>query len=328
MEYHPVTEERTKGADYPMTTRQSALNGHAKRKVIVAGQEVVIGDSRRMDEIQNQSIKFFMTSPPYWNLKKYGSPDEIGQSGYDEYLDALAEVWDECFRCGTDNSVLVINVNSRRHQKRCYPIAFDIASRMKGWQLWDHVIWYIPNALPQPNHYMERILDNKFESCLVFTKEGRTDYTFHKPRVPQKYIDADPRAHKRNERGRCLGNIIRIPAYRPPNVKELGYHVAAYPEELVAFFLECYTDPGDRVLDPFLGSGTTLKVCRVMERNGTGYEANPDFLPLITRRVAEAWEVPDWRDLDILHSATAEPGMSKPRKVQFLKNGASRGLFA
>jgi hypothetical protein len=79
--------------------------------------------------------------------------------------------------------------------------------------------------------------------------------------VPQKYAGVDPRDYKLNEQGRCLGNVIRIPAYRPPNIKQQNYHVAAYPEELVALMLSTYTDEGDLVLDPFLGSGTTSESC-------------------------------------------------------------------
>lgn len=287
--------------------------------------EIHISDSRDMSAVPDRSVDFFITSPPYWNLKKYGDgkETEIGQSDYDSYLDDLNAVWQECYRVATNDAVLVINVNSRRHQKVFYPIAFDIVSRMSGWKLWDHVIWYIPNALPQPNHYMERLMDNKYESCLVFTKDGSADYKFHKPRVPQKYINADPRSHKKNEKGRCIGNVVRIPAYRPPNVKQMGYHVAAFPEELVALFLECYTDPGDTVLDPFLGSGTTAKVARVMGRRGIGYELHADFEPLIRARLDEHWEVPDWKNLDIIHSSTMQPGMVKPRKVQFVRSGAN-----
>ena len=165
----------------------------------------------------------------------------------------------------------------------------------------------------------------------MFTKDGSSDYKFHKPRVPQKYLNADPRAHKKNANGRCIGNVVRIPAYRPPNVKDLGYHVAAYPEELVAFFMQCYTDEGDRVLDPFLGSGTTLKVARVMGRRGTGYECHPEFANLLQTRITEEWAVPDWRDLDIIHSATMEPGSTKTRKIHFHRNGhngGGNGLFA
>ena len=285
----------------------------------VEGQRVYVGTSEEMTEVEDSTVTLFVTSPPYWNLKDYGHSDQIGDSGYEEYLERLAKVWDECFRKGTEGAVLVVNVNSRRHKKRFYPIAFDLARTVRGWRLWDHLIWYVPNALPQCNHYMERLFDNKHESLLVFVKGDPDRYKFHKPRVPQKYRVADPRSHKRNERGRCLGNVIRIPAYRPPNVKGLGYHAAAFPEELVALLVEAYTDPGDVVLDPFLGSGTTLKVARVMGRRGIGYEVNGDYLELIRTRLAEPWAVPDWRSLDIHHSSTMTPGMAAPRKIHFLR---------
>lgn len=286
-------------------------------KSVFQEQTVFNKTSEDMSEIPDASIDFIMTSPPYWNLKDYGSPNEIGKSSYEDYLGRLDKVWAECFRVARQGAVFIININSRRHQKRFYPIPFDIANRMQGWSFWDQVIWYIPNALPQPNHYMERLLDNKYESCLVFIKGSAEDYKCHKPRVPQKYASVDPRAHKRNPNGRCIGNILRIPAYRPPNVKEMGYHVAAYPEELVAFFMETYSDEGDVVLDPFAGSGTTLKVARVMGRKSFGFELNADFIPLIAKRISENWQVPPWTNIDILHSATMETGAQKKRKVQF-----------
>ena len=288
-------------------------------RLTIKNQTVYFGTSEKMENISDGSVDFIMTSPPYWNLKNYGSDNEIGKEPYLEYLDRMQLVWDECFRVSKDNAVLVINVANRRHNKVFYPIGMDIAQNMKGWKLWDIVIWYIPNALPQPNHYIEKLFDNKYEFLLVFTKEGNTDYEFHKPRVPQKYITADPRAHKNNLRGRCLGNIIRIPAYRPPNIKEMGYHVAAYPEELVSLMLEAFTSPGQTVLDPFLGSGTTLKVANGMDRKGIGFELNSDFSELIEKRIVEEFETPDWKNLDILHSSTMVPGSNKVRKAH-LKN--------
>ena len=286
----------------------------------VDGQRVFFSSSEDLSFLPPDSVDFFMTSPPYWNLKNYGHDNEIGKEGYEEYLERLASVWSACYEVGKSDSVLVVNVANRRHKKRYYPIGMDIAERMKGWVLWDILIWYIPNALPQPNHYMERLFDNKYEFLLVFTKNGASDYEFHKPRVPQKYAKADPREHKRNARGRCIGNIIRVPAYRPPNIKELGYHVAAYPEELVALMLESFTSEGATVLDPFLGSGTTLKVARGMGRYGLGVELNEDFAPLIERRIREPFERPDWKDLDILHASTMTPGTTKSRKIHLLHN--------
>ena len=286
----------------------------------VDGQTVYFASSEDLSFLPSESVDFFMTSPPYWNLKNYGREDEIGKGTYEDYLQRMDLVWNECYRLAKSNSVLIINVANRRHQRQYVPIAVDIASRMKGWKLWDMPIWYIPNALPQPNAYRERLLDNKYEFLLVFTKDGNSDYQFHKPRVPQKYLTADPRSEKRNAAGRCLGNVIRVPAYRPPNIKELGYHVAAYPEELVAFMLECYTSIGDIVLDPFLGSGTTLKVARGTGRSGIGIELNEDFRDLIARRIEEPFYLPDWRDIDIIHSSTMKTGSSKPRKIHLLRN--------
>jgi DNA modification methylase len=301
-------------------------NSCEEHKINISGQTVYIQSSENMVGVESESVDFVITSPPYWNLKDYGDSKQIGMSTYEEYLIRLDAVWAECYRVARPGAVMVINVNSRRHMKKFYPIPFDIAGRMEGWEFWDHVIWNIPNALPQPNHYMERLLDNKFESCLVFIKGSADEYKFHKPRVPQKYASADPRTHKKNPKGRCLGNIIRIPAYRPPNVKEMGYHVAAYPEELVAFFAECYTDPGDVLLDPFLGSGTTLKVSRVMGRVGIGFELNHDFKPLIEARIKENWATPDWRNHDLLHAASMETGINKPRKTQFRQKSIKESL--
>jgi modification methylase len=283
------------------------------RSLVVDDQTAYFCSSENLDFLPEESVDFVMTSPPYWNLKNYGHPEEIGQESYETYLERLNAVWAACYRLAKPDAVLVVNVANRRYKKRFYPLAMDIAARMKGWTLWDMPIWYIPNALPQQIHYQERLMDNKYENLLVFTKDGSVDYEFHKPRVPQKYATKDPRTHNKNPNGRCIGNVIRIPAYRPPNVKELGYHVAAYPEELVALMLESYTSPGSVVLDPFLGSGTTLKVCRGMGRRGIGIELNPDFAPLLDQRIRERWETPDWRSLDILHSASMTVAKSDRR---------------
>jgi DNA modification methylase len=88
--------------------------------------------------------------------------------------------------------------------------------------------------------------------------------------------------------------------------------------------LACYTSPGDQVLDPFLGSGTTLKVARGMGRRGLGIELNEEYALLIERRIMEPFELPDWKNLDIIHSSTMKTGTEKPRKIHLLR-GAPRG---
>lgn len=297
--------------------------------IFQSGQRVLFKSARVMADLESSTVDFVFTSPPYWNLKRYGGADQLGdEPSYEDYLAKMNDVWEECFRVSTPSAVLAINTGNRRVKGRFYPIGMDIAARMKGWVLWDIVVWYVPNALPQPAGYIERLLDNKFEFVFIYTKGDPKAYKFHKPRVPQKYLTADPRSHKKNPNGRCLGNVVRIPAYRPPNVKQMNYHVAAFPEELVAFFLQQYTDPGDLVLDPFLGSGTTLKVCRAMERRGVGYEVDEAFTDLIASRIAEAWEPPDWRNIDLILSTNNDAGkVMSPRKPQSLVRGKGTTLF-
>jgi DNA modification methylase len=166
---------------------------------------------------------------------------------------------------------------------------------------------------------MDKLFDNKFEFVLLFAKNYKYDYTFHKIRISQKYIEIDPQSEKYHPEGRCIGNVIRIPAYRPPNIKERNYHVAAFPEELVYVFLSAFTNPEDYVLDPFLGSGTTLKVCRIMNRRGIGYEIDAGFKDIIWRRVLEPWTPPPFEELDIINSTSVKL-KSKSRRPKLKKN--------
>jgi DNA modification methylase len=285
-------------------------------------QELAVGATRAffkssedMSELADGAVRLCITSPPYWNLKRYGEHGaEIGHEEYEGYLERMNRVWAECLRVTREDGLLIVNVNSRRVEGRFYPLAMDIVARMSGWKLIQHAIWYIPNALPQPSRYINCLFDHKFEDLLVFAKNYEYGHVFNKARVTQKYVTADPRAHKKNPLGRCIGDVIRIPAYRPPTVKSMNYHVAAFPDELVYLMTSVFTDPGDVVLDPFLGSGTTLKVARNTGRVGFGYEINADFRPLIAARLDEPWVEPRFEDMDIISSATPTPGMNGGRR--------------
>ena len=118
-------------------------------------------------------------------------------------------------------------------------------------------------------------------------KNFEYDYVFHKIRVRQKWKGVDPREGKLNPEGRSIGNVVRIPAYKPPPIKKMNYHVAAFPDELVQSFLHAYSDPGEVVVDPFVGSGTTLNVAKTLGRKGVGYDTSTDFRETIASRIQE-----------------------------------------
>ena len=204
-----------------------------------------------------------------------------------------------CYRVTKPDGLLVVNVGSKRHLGRYYPISMDIYHNMTGWELLDKHVWIVPNALPQPNHYMDKLPDNKHEDLLIFGKNHDYQHTFNKPRVRQKYRN-DPRPRKLHPEGRSLGNVFKIPAYRPPNIQKQNYHEAAFPESLAWLVVSSFTNEGDTVLDPFLGSGTTLKVCQHTNRRGIGFEVNPDNQPLIEQRINEHWELPKFDSMDVM----------------------------
>lgn len=276
----------------------------------VGRQTAYFASSEAMEEVPDASVRMAFTSPPYWDLKDYDHPGQIGQEPYEDYLVRLNRVWDECYRVTAPNGMLFVNVGNRRVKKEFFPLGWDIYRKMKElgspWKLIENFTWYIPNALPQPNHYIERLFDSKYENVLAFAKNYSYDYTFNKIRVKQKWQGVDPRSNKLNPKGRCIGNVIRIPAYRPPPIKKMNYHVAAFPDELVQVFVHAFSNPDDIILDPFVGSGTVLKVARAMGRQGIGYEVNPAFRPIIEARVHENYEPVPFEKIDIIHSSTSD----------------------
>lgn len=275
-------------------------NDHQQMDTLeVEDQTVYFKTSEDINEVDDADL--VITSPPYWNLKDYGHENQIGYNeAYEDYLDRLQEVWNACYEATQENAIMVINIGDRRHKKEFYPIGMDIYNRMENWELIDNLIWYIPNSLPQPAYYLDKLFDDKYENLLVFAKNQDYEYTFNKIRVEQKYKGVDPREQKLNDKGRSVGNVLKMRAYRPPTIKEQNYHAAAYPEELIYGLMYTFSNPGDKVLDPFLGSGTTLKVARKLNRQGIGYEIDQEYRDLIIERINEDMDEPSWDQLDIL----------------------------
>lgn len=248
-----------------------------------------------------KSANFIITSPPYWDLKNYGHDDEVGKSDYDEYLKRMNVIWSKCFDVSDENAILCIIVNDRRRVKQFYPIPMDIVRTMKKWKLMDYMIWYSPNATTQNGFYKDRLYDKKSEMILLFSKNNNYDHTFNKIRVKQKYMGIDPRTHNKDKLGRGLPNIIRCPAHKTPKIKSKNYHIAAFPDRLIYALIHTFSNENDIVLDPFVGSGTVLKLCRHMKRVGFGYEINTDYKDLIKDRINEDFHPPKWEELDLLH---------------------------
>lgn len=244
----------------PSPSRNSKLKG-----------KVVWGTSENMGLIKNGSIDVVVTSPPYWDLKDYFKKGQIGQESYQTYLERLFKVWKGCYDKLTSNGSLWLNINVRVKDNRVIliPRDFIIQCRKIGFHYKGILIWHKSSGIPVHN---KNIVD-RFEYVLIFSKSPSLtlDKAF--------YSFADYKNEKIN--GGVFWNINR----KAGSVGKHFIHPAIYPNELVSRIVEVTTSQNQSVLDPFLGSGTTLIASILQHRCCIGYEYNEGFKDLILSRI-------------------------------------------
>jgi len=269
---------------------------------------VYFKDSRKMSEIEADSITLILTSPPYWNIKDYlanvfqegqNYPKIEGQIGdiadYSDYLAALTEVWKECERVLKPNGKLCINaplmpIPKHRSGKSHLRIIKNIYSDIEHCvltetrlNLMDVYIWDRPNSVKKlmfgsypypPNFYAQ----NTIEFIGVFVKEGK----------PERK-DAKVKELSRLTKEEWITFTKQVWTINIPNKGDegWGFHPAIMPLEIAKRLIRLFSFVGDIVLDPFLGSGTTAKAARILGRHFIGYEINPAFKPIIARKIGQ-----------------------------------------
>ena len=226
--------------------------------------------------LPDSSVDLVFTSPPYADLRDYA------RIRPDDYVDWFLPRARQIHRVLTPTGSFILNINDRcvRGARHLYVHRLVIALVEEvRFRLIDTYIWHKPN--PMPGRYGPRLKD-AFEYVFWF---GRTTQVKFRPRavgVPYKRVSRDPRRHTRNSgrriaSGNCFrrgwadpGNVVMVPV----NARRTS-HPAVMPEALAEFFIKLATDPGDLVVDPFAGSGTTLKVAERLGRKARGYELCP-----------------------------------------------------
>lgn len=251
--------------------------------------KIVFGDSRDMTEIQDKSVHLVVTSPPYWQLKDYGSDSQIGfNQSYEDYINNLNLVWQECHRVLHDGCRLCINIGDQFARSVYYgrykviPIRTEIIKFCEtiGFDYMGAVIWQkvsttnttggasIMGSFPYPRN---GILKLDYEFILIFKKHG----------TPPK---ATPQQKENSKLTIEEWNSYFSGHWNFPGAKQ-EEHLAMFPEELPKRLIKMFSFENDVVLDPFLGSGTTSLVAQKLNRNSIGYEINPDFSEIINRKV-------------------------------------------
>ena len=272
--------------------------------VKVGNQTCYLKSSESMSEIPDESVTLIVTSPPYWNVRDYGSDSQIGFSqSYEEYINSLNKIWEECIRVLQPNGKIAINVQplpisgeySGFERRIIKDIMNDIQNFfvshdlfLSGMNYWDKAS-YINNvswgSFPKPTNIAT---NTSFEQIYTFVKRGKTRKV-EADVLQQNILDKDEWRHWAV---RCIWDDI-APVIKINSKKEnLFGHSAPFPEDIPYRLIRMHTVSGETVLDPFLGSGTTLKICRILNRKGIGYELNESYREKILARIQEDWTPP------------------------------------
>lgn len=230
--------------------------------------KVVFDSSEKMHQIMDNSVDLMVTSPPYWDLKNYFKPGQIGQESYEIYLSRLKLVWSETFRVLKTTGSMWININIRKKGKQVILIPQDIIKQCKeiGFLLKDVVIWHKSSGIPT---HKNNIVD-RHEYFLWFTKSEEFKFNMF------QFCDYK---NEMLENG-LFWNINR----KAGSVGKNFIHPAVYPDKLIERVIELCSNENDLVVDPFLGSGTTSICASNLNRNSIGYEFNEGFKELIEFR--------------------------------------------
>jgi len=250
---------------------------------------IINGDSRQMSELNDKSVHLIVTSPPYWQLKDYGSDNQIGfHDDYETYINHLNLTWKECHRVLHDGCRLCINIGDQFARSVYYgrykiiPIHTEIIKfcEIAGFDFMGSIIWQkattmntsggasIMGSFPYPRNGIVKL---DFEYILLFKKQGIAP----KPTLAQK-----ENSKMSNEDWNTYFN-----GHWYFSGAKQDKHLAMFPEELPYRLIRMFSFPNETVLDPFVGSGTTSSVARKLNRNSVGYEINSDFIPIIKDRI-------------------------------------------
>ncbi len=242
-----------------------------------------------MAETADRSVHLVITSPPYWQLKDYGSDNQIGfHDSYESYINHLNLVWKECYRVLHNGCRLCVNIGDQFARSVYYgrykviPIREEIIKFCEniGFDYMGAIIWQKVTtsnttgggvqmgSYPYPRN---GILKLDYEFILVFKKLGDAP----KPTKDQK----EASKMTAEEWNTFFAGHWYFTGARQNN------HIAMFPEELPRRLIKMFSFVGETVLDPFAGSGTTSLAAKNLQRNSIGYEVNPEFIPIIKEKL-------------------------------------------
>ena len=263
---------------------------HENKKTL---HRLIQADARSIPFIPDESVHLVVTSPPYWNLKRYNETEgQLGHvNGYEDFLAELRKIWKECFRVLVPGGRVVCVVGdvcmSRREFGRhvVFPLHSDICviCRRIGFDNLNPIIWHkISNAnfevengtkfLGKP-YEPNAIIKNDIEFILMQRKPGG----YRQPTLEQRRLSKIDKKDY-SEWFRQIWTITGASTRQ---------HPAPFPLELASRLVRMFSFSGDTVLDPFCGSGTTMMAAMKWNRNSIGVEIDREYCRQTARRLLQ-----------------------------------------
>lgn len=250
---------------------------------------LINGDARDLSFLEDESVHLVVTSPPYWNLKRYNeNPDQLGHvQNYEAFLIELEKVWRHTFRVLVPGGRLVCVVGdvcvARRNFGRhlVFPLHADICviCRHIGFDNLNPIVWHkIANASYEVSNG-SKFLGKPYEPNAIIKNDIEFILMQRKPGGYRKPTESQREASKisKKEFGRWFQQIWNITG------ASTRQHPAPFPLELATRLVRMFSFTGDTVLDPFSGSGTTMVAALRTDRNSIGVEIDPEYCRMAAR---------------------------------------------
>ncbi len=273
--------------------RAKAIDRTEKRTTEATRHVLNLGDARKLDWIQDDSVHLVLTSPPYWTLKKYNDhPDQLGDvHDYEAFMDELDRVWRHCYRALVEGGRLVAVVGDvciarRRNNGRhlVVPLHADISVRARrhGFDYLTPILWHkIANASYEVENGSS-FLGKPFEPNAIIKNDTEYILMLRKPGSYRKPTEEQRRLSKlsKEDHARWFRSIwTDVPG---ASTRE---HPAPFPVELALRIVRMFSFVEDTVLDPFSGTGSTALAALKTNRNSISNEIDPDYFSLSVRRL-------------------------------------------
>ena len=248
----------------------------------------------QLSKLQSESVDLIVTSPPYADQRK----STYGGIKPDEYVQWFMPISQELFRVLKPTGTFVINIKEKvvNGERSTYVLELILEMRKAGWLWTEEFIWHKKNSYPGkwPNRFRD-----SWERLLQFNKQKKFHMYQEQVMVPMGDW-ANTRLRNLSETdkvrddskvgsgfGKNISNWLKRKMAYPTNVLHLATecnnksHSAAFPLALPEWFIKLFTQKGDTVLDPFMGSGTTLIAANELNRNSIGIEIVPEYCEIV-----------------------------------------------